>query len=137
MDAKDRSGFPFVSLVSIVLIQIAKARPGAGVADVPVAEPPHLEQHRVVVAVDEQVDDFELVAGRFALHPQLVARAAEERREAGAPRLGERDLVHEADHQDFGGLRVLDDGRNQPVEFGVVHKKLPENKKPRRWWRGN
>jgi len=32
----------------------------------------NLEQHRVVVAVDEEIDDLELVAGGLALHPQGV-----------------------------------------------------------------
>ena len=59
----------------------------AGVADVAVAQPLHLHQHRVVVAVDEHLDDLEPVARGLALHPELVARAAEEGGEAGAPRL--------------------------------------------------
>ena len=61
-----------------------EARPLAGVADVAVAEPRHLQQHRVLVAVDEQLaSTLQPVAGRLPLGPQRVARAAEERREAG------------------------------------------------------
>ena len=98
-------------------IQRSEAGAGAGVADVAVAQPLDLEQHRVVVAVHQQLDDLELVAGGFALHPQLVAGAAEEGGVAGAARFRERHVVHEADHQDFRGFGVLDDGGDQPVEF--------------------
>src|SRR3954468_2704890 len=122
-----------LSFVSLVLTQRSKAGSSSGVAHVAVAEALHLQQHGIVVAVDEHVDDFELVAGGLALHPQLVARAAEEGGEAGAARFRERDVVHEADHQDLRRVGVLDDGGNQSVEFGVVHKKAAENKKPRRW----
>src|SRR5829696_4365420 len=101
----------------------------AGVADVAVAEPLHFQQHRIVVAVDEDVDDLELVAGGLALHPQLVARAAEEGGVAGAPRFRERDVVHEAHHQHFGAARILDHRWNQSVEFRIVHK----NKNPAGW----
>ncbi len=91
--------------------------PGARMADIAVAEPLDLHQHRVVVAIDEDVDDLELVARGLALRPQGVARAAEERGVAGALRVGERLLVHEADHQHFRRLGVLDHCGNETVQF--------------------
>ena len=59
-------------------------------AHVAVAEPLHLDQYRVLVAVHEKLGDLEAVAGRFTLHPQRIARAAEERRKACGPRPLER-----------------------------------------------
>ena len=94
----------------------------ARMTDVAVAEPLDLDEHRVVVAIDQHLDDLEPVAGRLALGPQLVARPAEEGGEAGRLRERERLFVHEADHQDLGALRVLDDRRNQPVELRKVHR---------------
>src|SRR5689334_19143949 len=89
----------------------------SGMADVAVAVPLHLEQHRIVVAVDEKGDDLERVARRLAFRPERLPRAAEEGGQAGAARRGERRLVHEADHQHFRALRVLDDRRDEPVQF--------------------
>ena len=65
-----------------------KARALARMTDESITEPVHLHQHRVVVAIDEDVDDFQAVAGCLAFHPELVARPAEEGREAAAPCLG-------------------------------------------------
>ena len=45
--------------------------PLARMADVAVAQPPDLQQHRVIVAVDEDPLYRELVARCFSLHPQL------------------------------------------------------------------
>src|SRR6478672_12355131 len=120
----------FLSSASLLLIQRSEAGPGSRMAHVAIAKALHLQQHGIVVAVDEHVDDLELVARGLALHPQLVARAAEEGGEAGAARFRERDVVHEADHQDLRGVGILDDGGNQSVEFGVVHKKPLKIKNP-------
>src|SRR3954451_24687605 len=61
----------------------------AGVTDIAVTQPLHLQQHRVIVAVGEHLNDLQAVAGGFALHPQRVASAAEEGGEAGL--LGQRE----------------------------------------------
>src|SRR5579872_424959 len=122
-------GMPSLSAISSVRQSSIEAGALAGVADVAVPEPPDLEKHGVVVAVDEDVDDREPVAGRLAFHPQRLTRAAEERGEAAAPRFGEGDVVHEADHQHFGRIGVLDHGRNETVEFRIVHK----TKNPAGW----
>src|SRR5262245_52921700 len=102
-------------------LQRPKARPRARVAHVAVAEPLHLQQHRVVVTIDEDARDLQAIARRVPLGPERVARAAEERREPGRPRLGERLVVHEADHQHLLRRLVLDDCRYEPVEFAVIH----------------
>src|SRR3989338_6191338 len=111
-------GMPSLSFIIKALRSLVgqlseEARSLARMAHVAVALPDDLHQHRVVVAIDEDVDDLEPVARCFALHPQRVARAAEEGGEAGASRQRERLFIHETDHQDLGGLRVLNHGRNQ------------------------
>src|SRR5689334_16354415 len=73
-----------------------KTRPLPRVADDAVAECLDLQQHRVVVAVDQDLLDGKAVARRLALRPQLPARAAEERREPRVARLLQRLVVHEA-----------------------------------------
>ena len=83
-----------------------------------------LDEHRVLVAVDEHVAHREPVAGGLALGPQRVARAAEERDVAGAPRDVPGLLVHEADHQHFAAHVVLHDRGNQSVQFRKVHRRF-------------
>src|SRR4051812_6337698 len=63
-----------------------KTRPLAGVAHIAVAEPGDEQQERVIVTIDEDAINLQTVAGRFSLHPQLVARAAEERGKPGIDR---------------------------------------------------
>src|SRR5262245_28415257 len=109
-------GIPSLSFIS-ALNYLEETRALAGVADVAVTETFHLHEHRVVVAVGEHFDDLQLVARRFAFHPQRVARAAEEGREAGLLREGQCFLVHESHHQHFGALGVLNDRRDQPVQL--------------------
>src|SRR3990172_13004111 len=58
----------------------------AGVAHSTVAEAPHLQQDRIVVAIGEHLDDLEAIAGRLALRPQRLPRAGVERRIAGRSR---------------------------------------------------
>src|SRR5262245_58808780 len=72
-----------------------EARSFTGVADVAIAETLHLEQDRVLVAIDAHLGHLQPVAGGLPLHPQLVARSAEE---GGKPRRSrplERLVVHE------------------------------------------
>ena len=78
-------------------------------------------KHGVIVAIGEPFDDGEPVAGRLALHPQRLPRAGVERGIAGLPGAGEGLVVHEADHQDFVRFGVLDDGRDESVEFAEIH----------------
>ena len=70
------------------------------------------------------------MAGTFAFKPQLVARAAEEGREAGLDGFAEGFFVHEADHQDAAGLVILDHGRKQSIEFFEIqlHNLSPKKK---------
>src|SRR5262245_42947106 len=50
------------------LHHLVEARALAGVAHVAVAEPLHLDQHRIVVAIGQHLHDLQPVAGCFALH---------------------------------------------------------------------
>jgi hypothetical protein len=91
--------------------------------NIPIAFSIDFHQHRVIVAVDENLANFETVAGRFAFGPQRVARAAEERDVAALTRDLPRAIVHEADHEHFAAGRILYDCRDQPVQLGKVHKR--------------
>src|SRR6476620_7091463 len=73
-----------------------ETRSGARVAHVAVPEPPDPQQHGVLVAVHEHLDDLQPVAGGFPFRPQRLPGAAEERREACRHRAIERLTVHEA-----------------------------------------
>src|SRR5919107_6057275 len=70
-----------------------EARALARVTYVAVAEPCHLHQERVVVAIDQQLRHLQPVARGLPLGPQRVASAAEEGDVAGLPRPVERLLV--------------------------------------------
>src|SRR5262245_60131998 len=108
----------FVSFVSFVFIQRPKkASALTGVADAALAEALHFDEYRVIVAVDQDFGDRELVAGCLPLGPQPAARAAEEGGIAAAPRFCQRDVVHEAHHQDFRRIGILDDSRYQAIEL--------------------
>src|SRR4026209_607586 len=98
-----------------------KTRPLPRVTGHTVAERVDFDQHGVVVAVDEDPLHLEPVPGRLALGPQLAARAAEERGEAGLAGLAQRFVVHEADYQHLAGAIVLDDRRNESIELRKVH----------------
>jgi hypothetical protein len=94
------------------------------------------DEHGVLVAVGGDFLNDELVARRFTLEPELLARAAVEGGEAGVDGLAECFVVHEAEHEDAAGRVVLDDGWDEAaVEFReveihrVLHKR---NKKPAR-----
>src|SRR5438093_10213973 len=108
-----------------------KAGPLARVTDVAAAKALHADEHRVLVAIDQEVADREPVAGRLALRPQLVARAAEERHIAGLTRDVPGLLVHEPDHQHVAGPLVLHDCRYEPVKFREVHTCLAHPRGPR------
>src|SRR5688500_6368675 len=84
-----------------------------------------LDEHRVVVAVDQDLPDGEPVARGLALGPQGVAGAAEERDVAGRSGDLPRRVVHEADHQDLVGQVVLHDRRYQSVKFREIHRPHP------------
>src|SRR2546422_3863584 len=84
-------GIPSLSFISRLAFRELvrppeKAAPLARMTDVAAAKALHAHEHRVLVAVDQQVADREPVAGRLALRPQFVTRAAEERHIAGFAR---------------------------------------------------
>jgi hypothetical protein len=107
-----------------------KAAPFARVADVPIALPLGFHQHRVIVAVDEQIPYGEAVAGGFPLGPESVTRAAEERHVARSPRDIPGLLVHEAHHEHFAAPGILHDRGYQTAKLVEIHRRT--NKKPRR-----
>ena len=74
---------------------------------------PDAQKDRVAVAVVAELDDGERVAGRLALVPELLARAAPEPRLARLARAAERLLVHPGEHQHAAVVGVLDDRRGQ------------------------
>src|SRR5262245_57211263 len=98
----------------------------SGVAHVAVPQAFHLQQHGVIVAVDEDALHGETVAGGFALHPQRIACATEERRITGLLRALPGFLVHEAHHQHFVAVDVLDDRGNESIELREVHSRVLE-----------
>src|SRR6185436_7328752 len=57
----------------------------AGVAHVAVAKATDSQQDRVIVTIREHSDDFQAIARCLSLGPERIARAAEERGEAGLP----------------------------------------------------
>src|SRR5262245_5840542 len=71
------------------------------VTHVAVAEPRDEHQQSVVITVDEDAIDLQAIPRRLPLRPQLVTRAAEERRIAALDGAIECLLIHEADHQHF------------------------------------
>jgi len=99
------------------------------------------------VAVDAQFPDLEYMPAGFAFFPKLVARTAEENNFTAALSFGERNRVHEAEHEDVTGPVVLNNGGNEAaclveVDVYAAHamfllnpicsdpKTLYKNKKP-------
>ena len=94
----------------------------------------HAHEQRVAVAIHAQFAQHQLLAAGFALGPQLLARAAVKRDEAGLLRERQRLAVHESQHQDFAIRVVLHDRRDQPVLFFEVEFHFyPLEKQKARW----
>jgi hypothetical protein len=83
-----------------------------------------LEDHRVAIAVDQDVLDVLVVARLLALAPQ-AARAAPVGGSAGAQRLAPGLLVDVGDHQDLAGRMILGDGGHQALAEIELHGTLP------------
>ena len=90
-------------------------------ANQPVAFDHDAKQQRVVVAVGRGGDNAQTVAAGFALHPQLLARAAPEGDEAGLQRLGVADGIEKAQHQHLAGVRILHDAGHQAVHLFEIN----------------
>jgi hypothetical protein len=69
------------------------------------------------------------VPGRFTFEPEPFSRAAEKSHIPGFDRASESLLNHEADHEDTPAFRVLDDGRQNTIQFGIIKIHIG-NKKP-------
>ena len=106
----------------------------AGVADVAVAEALHFEQHRIVVAVDEHGSRPAGGCPRFRPSSTAVLRLRLKNvAKPGLLRQRPGFVVHEADHQHFVALGVLNDRRNQSVQLRKVHHPAPKTKNPAAW----
>ena len=91
-----------------------------------------LEQDGVEVAVGGDLFDYEAVAGAFAFHPELLARAAKEGDEAGFYGLAEGLFVHVADHEDTACRGVLHDSGDESVRLGKIEIHTRKKQKARR-----
>jgi hypothetical protein len=72
-------------------------------------------EQRVAVAIKRDRDNALSVARRFALVPELAARAAPEPGFAGLSSLAQRLTVHVGKHQHLAGCVVLHDGWHKPA----------------------
>jgi hypothetical protein len=93
------------------------AVPGAGVADG--AYGFGFDQEGVVFAVFIDFFDFDKVALSFAFMPHFLAAAAEKPDIRPFQREFEGFFVHVAEHQDFVGVDVLDDGGDEAFRIVV------------------
>jgi len=75
----------------------------------------HLNEQRVLVAVVQDLLYALNIAGRLALLPELVTRAAPETRQAALHGPLQRLSVHVRHHQDLTGPPVLDDGGDEAL----------------------
>ena len=82
---------------------------------------PHLQQHRVAIAIGRSRDHFQPVAGSLALGPKLVAGAAEKCDVPGPQCLLKRFPIHEAQHQHFAAARILHNGGQQPLHLVEIN----------------
>src|SRR3954463_3684878 len=94
-----------------------EARPRPGVAgDADLVAP---DEQGVPVAVEGDALDQLGVAGGVALAPVLLAAAGPEGHPTGGEGAVERLIVHPADHEDLGGVELLDDGTDQAVAVAL------------------
>lgn len=75
----------------------------------------HLQQNRVLVAIDPNFENLLHVARRFALHPERLARAAPIGRAPGLQRCVQSVRIHPGHHQNSSGLHILRDRCNQTI----------------------
>src|SRR5579862_8251348 len=80
-----------------------------------------LQEHGVLIAVDQDLLHDEFVAGALSLEPKLVPASAPERCEPGLDRLGPSLFVHECDHEHLEANRILHDRGHQPARFFKVY----------------
>ena len=80
---------------------------------------PNFQKHRVLVAIDFDIDNGLCVSGRFAFDPQALPRSAPIRRPAGFNRRLQGLSIHPGQHQNLMGFHVLGDGSDQAVRIEV------------------
>lgn len=81
----------------------------------------HLDKERVIVAIQPDVNQVQVVARRFALGPQAVARAAPKSNLLCIYCLLISLFVHEPKHQHVFRYGVLDDGRHEASHFIEIY----------------
>ena len=86
-----------------------------------------LDEQGVRIAIGRDRLHHQAVAGAFALDPQLLARAAEERDVPRSKSFVEGLLVHVAHHQNALCLVILDDRGDQSVLFIEVELETHRN----------
>src|SRR5205809_3729865 len=74
-----------------------------------------LDEQRALLAVVEDLHEAQDVARRLPFRPELAARARPEGHEALLVGDAQGVGVHEADHQDLVGVRLLDDGGHEAI----------------------
>src|SRR5262249_32169966 len=88
------------------------------------------EEEGVAVAIDRMVDELEIVSGGFALGPEALTRAAEERHTLRAERHFERFAIDESEHQYSAVIRVLHYRRQETVAFVPIELAVPAHGRP-------
>ena len=71
-----------------------------------------LDEKRIVVAIDFDIDQMKVVAARLSFRLKALARTAKERHKPCFLRLSKRFLVHIAEHQHRFRRGILYDGRH-------------------------
>jgi len=79
----------------------------------------NFHQHRVLVAINLNIDNSLRVSGRFAFDPQALPRSAPIGRPAGFHRRLQGLSIHPGQHQNLVGFHILGDGGDQAVRIEV------------------
>jgi len=90
------------------------------------------EEECICIAIEADFPDAEDMPAGFAFFPELLARAREKVDFTRALSGGQRFTVQVPKHQDFASALILDDARNESIEFFEcqIHTGL-QNKKTR------
>ena len=66
----------------------------------------HLQENRILIAIDPHFRDIQRIAAAFAFLPKFFSRAAPEPGRTGSDCAGEGLFVHIGEHQDLAGRGV-------------------------------
>jgi hypothetical protein len=90
-----------------------------------VALDPHFAEDGIVVAIGCGIDETQAIATGLAFGPQFVAGATVEGYVPSLKRLVERLLVHEANHENFAIIGILNDCRGESPHFLEIDLHCP------------